>query len=354
MFMAANKRIIFIVNPLSGATGKKFIIKHIETLLDKNLYDYDIVRTNYIGHATEIADSAAKHGVDIVCAIGGDGTVNETARALVHTDTALAIIPCGSGNGLARHLHIPVDPIGAINIINSAEEHLMDYGIIEKHPFFCTCGMGFDALISMKFAQSGKRGPLTYLENILKNGFQYTPEIYDLQIVGEKEEQITCKAFIVSCANASQYGNNAYIAPKASVHDGLMDVTIVEPFAVIDAPQIVFQLFKGTIDQSNYVKTFRCRKLCIRRSDTGVIHYDGDPVMAGTEIDIEIVPKGLRCISPATEGVKDVSENLQKMIIEHFYAIYNQSEELLQNNLKKNQRIFKINKDIIRKLAKKR
>lgn len=153
--MADNKRIVFIVNPLSGSTGKKLIIKLIENQLDKNQYDYDIVRTNYVGHATEIAESAARHGIDVVCAIGGDGTVNEIARALIHTDTALSIIPCGSGNGLARHLHIPVDPIGAINIINSSEIRLMDYGIIDKHPFFCTCGMGFDALVSMKFAQSG-------------------------------------------------------------------------------------------------------------------------------------------------------------------------------------------------------
>ncbi|MCM1312800.1 MAG: diacylglycerol kinase family lipid kinase [Bacteroides sp.] len=352
--MADNKRIVFIVNPLSGATGKKLIIKLIETQLDKSKYDYDIVRTNYVGHATEIAESASRHGVDIVCAIGGDGTVNEIARALVHTDTALSIIPCGSGNGLARHLHIPIDPMGAIHTINSAETRLMDYGIIDKHPFFCTCGMGFDALVSMKFAQSGKRGPLTYLENILKNGFQYTPEHYELTMEGCDGGQTTCKAFIISCANASQYGNNAYIAPKASVYDGMMDVTIVEPFNAIDTPQIVFQLFKGTIDQNSFVKTFRCRKIHIKRSESGFIHYDGDPIMSGKDIDIEIIPNGLKCVCPPTEGVKDVAENLQNLIVEHFYSIYSQSEEILQNNFKKNQRIFKINKEIIRKLAKKR
>jgi diacylglycerol kinase family enzyme len=120
-----------------------------------------------------------------VCAIGGDGTVNEVASGLVHSQTALAIIPSGSGNGLARHLRIPTDPLSAIKIINHGQVHTMDYGLMNNRPFFCTCGVGFDAFISQRFAESGKRGPASYLENILKSSLNYHPETYEVEMVNK-------------------------------------------------------------------------------------------------------------------------------------------------------------------------
>ena len=352
--MLETKRIIFVVNPISGTTGKKRILQLIESRLDKEKYSYDIVTTKYQGHATEIARAAANQGVDIVCAIGGDGTVNETARALVHTETALAIIPCGSGNGLARHLHIPVDPIGAIKVLNEGYIQPMDYGLVNEHPFFCTCGVGFDAFISMRFAQAGKRGPLTYVENILKTGLQYNPETYDVEVEDDAKNKTSYKAFLISCANACQYGNHAYIAPQASVRDGLLDVTIIEPFGAIDAPAISFQLFNGTLDKNSRIKTFRCKKLHIHRQDKGAIHYDGDPIVTGKDMDVEIVPQGILCVASSSEGMVAPAENIQNFIAEHFNEMYLRSEELLQRNLIMKQRIGKLNSDIMRKLSGKR
>jgi diacylglycerol kinase family enzyme len=143
------------------------------------------------------------------------------ARSLVHTNTALGIIPCGSGNGLARHLCIPIDVRGALQLINNCAIESFDYGVINGQPFFCTCGMGFDAFISLKFAEAGKRGPITYVENVLKEGLTYKPETYE---VVDDTGTHRHKAFLIACANASQYGNNAYIAPGASMKDGQMDV----------------------------------------------------------------------------------------------------------------------------------
>jgi len=349
--MIDRKRIIFIVNPISGTTGKKRILQLLEEHIDREKYDYDIVTTKYQGHASEIARAAANQGMDIVCAIGGDGTVNETARALVHTQTALAIIPCGSGNGLARHLHIPMDPMGAIRIINEGNVAPMDYGLVNEHPFFCTCGVGFDAFISMKFAQAGKRGPLTYVENVLQTGLQYNPETYDIEVEDDAENVTEYKAFLISCANACQYGNNAYIAPQASVRDGLLDVTIIEPFKAIDAPAISFQLFNGTLDKNSRIKTFRCKKLHIHRQGRGAIHYDGDPVEDGKDLDVEIVAQGLLCVASNSEGVTTPVTQVQSFIAEHFNEMYLRSEELLQRNMIMKQRISKINNDIVRKLA---
>ncbi|MBQ8046399.1 MAG: diacylglycerol kinase family lipid kinase [Prevotella sp.] len=287
------RRIIFVMNPISGTGSKAEIPKLISQHLDKERFDYEIILTEYAGHATEIATQAKENGIDIVVAVGGDGTVNEVARGLTHSKTALGIIPCGSGNGLARHLLLPMNPRKAIQIINTCEIHALDYGIINGYPFFCTCGMGFDAFVSMKFAESGHRGPVTYVENVLREGLKYKPETYEIQ----DENGITRhKAFLISCANASQYGNNAYIAPQASMSDGLLDVIIMEPFDVLDAPQISIDMFNKTLDKSSKIKTFKCKKLHIHRQHPTVIHYDGDPVMTEADVDIELIEKGIKII----------------------------------------------------------
>ena len=235
------KRIRFIVNPISGTQSKKSILELIGKHIDKDKYDFDIVPTRFAGHAIELASIAAAEAVNIVVAIGGDGTVNEVARSLTHTDTALGIIPCGSGNGLARHLQIPMDAKKAIDIINEGAVSLIDYGKINDIPFFCTCGVGFDAFVSMRFAKSGRRGLLTYLENMLQESLIYKPETYEIEL-NDGHETKTLKAYLIACANASQYGNNAYIAPQASLDDGLIDVTVLEPFTVLDVPALSFQL----------------------------------------------------------------------------------------------------------------
>ena len=265
----------------------------IDTTLDKDLFDYEILLTERAGHACELASNAKDAGIDVVVAVGGDGTVNEVARSIVHSNTALGIIPCGSGNGLARHLMLPMNVRKSIEIINRFEVHDLDYGIINGYPFFCTCGMGFDAFVSMKFAESGKRGPITYVENVLREGLKYKPETY---VIEDETGTARYKAFLISCANASQYGNNAYIAPQASMSDGLLDVIIMEPFDVLEAPQISIDMFNKTLDKSSKIKTFKCKKLNIRRERKGVIHYDGDPVMTDDNVTIELKEKGIKII----------------------------------------------------------
>ncbi|MBV3413580.1 diacylglycerol kinase family lipid kinase [Prevotella copri] len=287
------KKIVFIMNPISGTASKASIPNLIDSILDKDRFEYEIRTTERAGHASEIASEAKEAHVDIVVAVGGDGTVNEVARAIVHSDTALGILPCGSGNGLARHLMLPMNLKKSIEIINQCEIHDLDYGVINGYPFFCTCGMGFDAFVSMKFAESGKRGPISYAENILREGLKYQPETYTLEDeTGTKQY----KAFLISCANASQYGNNAYIAPQASMSDGLMDVVIMEPFDVLEAPQVSFDMFNKTLDKHSKIKSFRCKKLHITRTKPGVIHYDGDPVMTGADIDVHLEEKGIKII----------------------------------------------------------
>lgn len=287
------KKILFIINPISGTVSKAGIPEAIDKYIDKTKFTYEIAKTERPGHATELSHQASLDGYDIVVAIGGDGTVNEVARGITHTKTALGIIPCGSGNGLARHLLIPLNVRKAIEIINDCEIHDLDYCVINDHDFFCTCGMGFDAFISFKFAEAGKRGPITYVQKILEKGLSYKPETYEVE---SDEDTRHYKAFLITCANASQYGNNAYIAPQASMSDGLMDVVIMEPFDLLEAPQIAIDMFGKTLDKSSRIKTFRTKHLRIHRSAEGPIHYDGEPVMTGADIDVHVEPKGIKVV----------------------------------------------------------
>lgn len=344
------KKVVFIVNPISGTKGKEAILKQIESSLDKNKYTYEIKKTEYAGHAALLAEQAAKDGIDIVVAIGGDGTVNEVARSLTHTNTALGIIPCGSGNGLARHLQISMEAKKAIDIINKGVVESVDYGKINGLPFFCTCGVGFDAFISAKFAQAGKRGPLTYLENTLREGVRYKPETYEIE---DEAGTHKYKAFLIACANASQYGNNAYIAPNASMSDGLMDVTVMEPFNMLEATAIALQLFTKTIEKNSCIKSFRCKKLTIHRSKPGVIHYDGDPVMSDADVEVEMISGGLKVV--VNTEAKPMVFNFVKTFFEYVNldAFHTEVLDKVRSEIvRTNRKILILNRDILRKLTK--
>lgn len=332
------------MNPISGTSSKETVPELVDRYIDTGKFSYEIRHTEYAGHAEKMARQAAADGVDICVAVGGDGTVNEVARAIVHTPTALGIIPCGSGNGLARHLMIPLNVRKAIELINTCEIHDLDYGVINGYPFFCTCGMGFDAYVSQKFAEAGKRGPITYVQKVLEEGLKYQPETYELR---DDKGTATYKAFLVSCANASQYGNNCYIAPQASMSDGLMDVIIMEPFDLLEAPQISIDMFNKTLDKSSKIKTFRTKRLFIHRSKPGVIHYDGDPVMTDADVEVKLMEKGIRIIiNPYADKRNRMPNILQSAAAE----LFNEISIVREDITKQGRNVLALSKVLQRKL----
>ena len=342
----SKKHITFIVNPISGGHQKDDILKMITELTDREQFDLDIRMTEYAGHAAEIATKSAQEGIDIVVAVGGDGTVNEVARSLTHTQTALGIVPCGSGNGLARHLCIPMNVHKAIEILNHCKIMEFDYGVVNNIPFFCTCGMGFDAFISLKFAEAGKRGPITYVENVLKEGLKYKPETYEVE---DETGARRYKAFLIACANASQYGNNAYIAPEASMRDGVMDVIVMEPFTALEAPQISIDLFNKTLNQNSKIKHFQTQKIHIHRQTPGAIHYDGDPIMTDPDVDVHIEHLGIRIVTNP-EATEDNSQ--PNPVLNAFSDLFNNINNVREDIEKGGRKIQAINKLMLRKLSK--
>ena len=311
------KHIVFITNPISGTINKANIPELVEKHLDHARFSYEFVATQYAGHAEKLAKEAAARGADMVCAIGGDGTVNEVGRSLVGTETAMAILPCGSGNGLARHLMLPMELKSCIDIINLDAVEVLDSGVINGHPFFCTCGMGFDAFISMKFAEAGKRGLMTYVEQMLREGLSYKPETYEIE---DEMGLKIYKAFLISAANASQYGNNAYIAPHASMSDGLLDVIIMQPFSLIEAPQVALEMLNKTIDKNVNIRNFKARHVHIHRSHPGLIHYDGEPLMSEADVEISVKPQSIRIVvNPDADEAAHEPNVMQTAASELFY-----------------------------------
>jgi YegS/Rv2252/BmrU family lipid kinase len=285
------KKIAFIINPISGTAKKDNIPDLIYEEIDNEKFNVDVFFTEYRGHGSELARQFVLEKYDYVVAVGGDGTINEIAKELIHTETTLAIIPIGSGNGLARHLEIPLNPRKAIAQLNHSEDIWIDYGLVNNQPFFCTCGTGFDAYVSTEFAKSKNRGVMTYIEKMIMGYFNYKSQ--NCHIVGEGID-LTVKTFVMTFANASQWGNNAYIAPKASVQDGKLDISIMSRFPIIAIPSLALQLFTKSIDKDLFMTTLRANEVTLTRESSGPFHYDGEPYTEGTEIKVKIVPNGLK------------------------------------------------------------
>jgi diacylglycerol kinase (ATP) len=284
-----------IINPISGVGSKRKIPKMIEDICSKNNSLLQISFTEYAGHASVLTREALDNGATCIIAVGGDGTVNEIARSMLHTDAVLGIIPKGSGNGLARELHIPMDVKKALELIVKGHVSTIDCCTANDKVFFCTCGVGFDAAVSQKFANEKRRGSLTYIKNTVEEYLSYRPEPYELLV---DDRTIKEKAFLVACANASQYGNNAFIAPHANIQDGQMDLTILSPFTPLDIAPLAIQLFTKQIDRNSKIKTLKARQVTIIRQKPGVMHLDGEPIMVDSRIDISVIPKALNVLTP--------------------------------------------------------
>ena len=284
------EKILFVINPISGNKPKEFILNLVEEKFHEEQYKVKTIFTRFAGEATSIVKEFSQKGYKKVVAVGGDGTVNEVASAIVDTDAVLGIVPLGSGNGLARHLKIPLKPARALNLIKSGDYKKIDYGKINDQKFFCTTGVGFDAHIGHLFSKMEGRGFGNYLKATLSEFRRYQPKRYEISMNGST---IMRDAFLITFANASQYGNNAHIAPKADIQDGRLEVAIMRSFPLFTAPGIGARLFLKNIDKSVYVETYQCKSIIVKRKSSGVVHYDGEPGEMGEILNIKVIPEGL-------------------------------------------------------------
>ncbi|MDR0385857.1 MAG: diacylglycerol kinase family lipid kinase [Prevotellaceae bacterium] len=290
------ERIAYIINPVSGITGKKIIVDYICKTIDRNRFDIEVYYTKCADDGYRQAKEYADDGYSRVIAVGGDGTVNEVARGLLDSSTALGIIPLGSGNGFARHLKISLNYHKANQIAQAGEIISSDHGILNRRPFFCTAGIGFDAQVGQRFAQIGRRGFVSYAQASVIEYLQYSPQNYKITIDGKT---FVRRAFLITCANASQWGYNAYIAPNASLNDGLVDLVIISPFSFVVAPIIGLKVFTKSLNNSSNIEIYRVREATVERDKTGCVHIDGEPINEEKILNFNVVPGKLKVIVPA-------------------------------------------------------
>ena len=285
-------RIRFVINPISG-TGKQ---KGIEEYITKYIKDFEIIYTKKTGDATRISKQAAKKNIDAVVAVGGDGTVNECLKGLVNTNTALGVIPCGSGNGLAYHIGMDRTAEKAIIQLKNAKIETIDSCTSNGAPFVNVSGIGFDAHISNLFSDLKVRGFINYVKIILKE-LSYKPQKYTIKYKSI-ERKIT--AYMISFANASQYGNDARISPMANIQDGLIDFVIVKDFPKWQIPLFLLKLTTGKVHLSKYVEIIKCKRMEINASNT-LLHLDGEPYKASNPVKINVLPRSLKILIPNGE-----------------------------------------------------
>jgi len=288
------QKIIFIINPHSGVDRVKALESVIAEYLDRDLFDPEIIRTEYAGHGTVLAKEAAARGVRYIVAVGGDGSVNDIGKALAGTDAAMGIIPLGSGNGLARSLHIPLDPAKAIALLNRSNITKIDVGYVNEVLFLSNVGVGFDMVVVKQFKNSKRRGLLTYVAIILKRFFSYKTWEWEMDIDGQSMRK---RAFMITAANAMQLGYNFKIAPLAALKDGLLDIVVLRKFPKILGGMITLKAFTATLHKSVYVDYFKAKHITIKHPELKYFQVDGDvhPCADGM-LDIKIIREQLSLI----------------------------------------------------------
>ena len=292
------EKIVFIVNPISGHHDKSKFPSIVEELIDKDKYDYTITLTEYGGHAAILTKQAIEDEYDIIVAVGGDGTINEVATNMLGARQTFAIVPYGSGNGLSRHLHLPLKAKKVITeMINKGVKSKIDTAAVNGVPYVSIAGVGFDAIIADYFAKDPNRGFKTYFKLVTEKYFKFKPEKYHL-ILDDKEE-FDCEPLFISFANSNQFGFNAAVSPHASLNDGLLDVCIFKKPNLLAVPYIAERLLTQHIDKTHVVDIHKAQKIKVIREKEGFVNIDGEPIFMSKDVDVEIKPLSLNILLPS-------------------------------------------------------
>jgi diacylglycerol kinase (ATP) len=311
----ARGKIRFIFNPCSGRRRRNAsLLPLLRDFISSRGLDADLAVTEGPGHATVLAREAVQAGFGRVAAVGGDGTVNEIAQALRHTPTALVFVPCGSGNGLARHLGLPAGPEGGLELLASAAGRvaLIDTGSAQGLPFFNAMGIGLDAEVSRRFNRLSRRGMPAYVRTAL--GAFLKRERQCCVITGPEGRE-ALDVLLVAAANSDQYGNGALIAPGASIDDGLLDLVTIAPVSAPGALILGARLFLGTLNRSSLVKRRLGARFLIERREPGIIHTDGETHQAAAAVEVKVQPRSLRVLVPANSRARANPEGAAGFVV---------------------------------------
>lgn len=291
-------KIRFIINPISGKKHKEHLPQQIEEHLDHSKFDHEICISQYAGHATILAKDAINQHFDILAVAGGDGSINEVGTPLIGTNMALAIIPCGSGNGLSRCMNIPLDPIKALQIINNNQYRKIDTVTVNGQSFISISGTGYDAKVAEDYSKDPRRGFETYFRYIVRNYITMKEQPYTIIM---PDETLQIKAFFISFANSNQMGYDFPISPHASLWDGKVDLCIVQKPNPLELPIIGGYMIDGMMDKAPKVKIIQTPEATIIRPKADVINLDGESIMMEKDLHLKVNPLSLNIICNETQ-----------------------------------------------------
>jgi YegS/Rv2252/BmrU family lipid kinase len=289
------RKILFIINRKAGTDREKRLEGIIRQYLPAPDFSVQITHLAYLGHGTHLAQDAVQQGIDTVVAVGGDGSINEIAQGLTGSQTALAVIPLGSGNGLARALKIPLDVRKALQLIVQNKRSAIDAGYANEHLFLSNAGVGFDALVADKFRHTKKRGLWGYAKLVIQSFREYKEGTYTINIDGNT---LSRPAFLLSVANGNQFGYEFKLAPQASLFDGQLDVCIVPPVSFLGLLPLSLYSLLGNVHKTKYMQHYTGRGITVRSPQLAYLQVDGDAVPLGSsgEVQFKVVPGALQVI----------------------------------------------------------
>ncbi len=298
MESAKKKKIMFIINPISGVYKKKNIPEKVARYIDYVQYDYTIRFTQYAGHASLIAQQAVEEGFDVCVAVGGDGSINEVAQSLVGTNTALGLLPYGSGNGFATHLKIPPrDAEGSINVLNTGKTVKIDLVKSNVRYFVSNAGFGIDSSVARRFHHHKIRGLASYAWAVVKELLLYFQPFHAK--VEIDDTTIEREFFLFTAFNANQYGYDYAVFPSTSLKDGVLDVIVLNRFALWKMFWVVGCLIMKRPDLIKEAESYRAKKILIHGSKKMIYQFDGDSFIYHDDVTFEVIPQAINVIVPA-------------------------------------------------------
>lgn len=289
------RHLVFIINPRSGVRPQLKVRRAIEQCLDKTQFTFEVVYTSHPNHGIELAAEAASKGAWAVVAVGGDGSVNDVAKGLAGTGTALAILPKGSGNGMARTLGIPLNFREAVEVINRGKLKAMDIAYANDRLFVSNAGVAFDALISRKFSKTENRGFGTYVWLVTKLLWLYKSWEWHICVDGQSSKTT---AFLLNVSNGQQFGYNFRLAPMASCFDGQLDLIVIRRFPKFLVGMLALRAMNGTIAGSRYVSHYQGSDITISHPQLRLMQSDGDAHPCSHSIHFRVVPGAQKVIVP--------------------------------------------------------
>ena len=287
------RKVLFVVNPVSGGISKDRFVRELANAIDKSTLQAEITVTRAAAETMLAAKQAANASFDVVVACGGDGTINCIASQLTDSQTALGIIPMGSGNGFARALKIPFKLHNALNALQHGDVQQIDTCKVNENFFINIAGIGFDAHIAGKFHNSQRRGLSTYTSLVLKEFLRYRPELYRIQ---SGEHTFERQSFFTAVCNGSQFGNDFTIAPQADMKDGMLELIDVKKPSILQVPRLALNALQRKFDANALVSSMQGNLFTIEREKDGLVNIDGEPLKMGMRLEFTVKPCALRVV----------------------------------------------------------